>query len=113
VSQITTHILDTARGCPASGVTITLSQLENGEWLQIGGGETNDDGRVAQLCPENTVLGAGTYRMHFAISQYFEAIKAPVFYPWAEVVFNIEGEGQHYHIPLLVSPFGYSTYRGS
>jgi 5-hydroxyisourate hydrolase len=113
VSQITTHILDTARGCPASGVTITLSRLEQGVWTEIGSGKTNEDGRVTGLYAQDTVHDAGTYRMHFAVSQYFEAIEAPVFYPWAEVVFNIDGNGQHYHIPLLISPFGYSTYRGS
>ena len=113
MSQITTHILDTARGCPASGVTITLSRMEQDEWTETGSGKTNEDGRVPGLCAQGTVLDAGTYRMHFAVSQYFEAIEAPVFYPWAEVVFNIDGNGQHYHIPLLISPFGYSTYRGS
>jgi 5-hydroxyisourate hydrolase len=113
MSQITTHILDTALGCPAPGVTITLCHREAGEWRKVGSGQTNADGRVPDLCPEGAVLDAGTYRMHFAISHYFDAIDASVFYPWAEVVFNIEGDGQHYHIPLLLSPYSYSTYRGS
>lgn len=113
MSQITTHILDTALGCPATGVTITLYHLAAGDWVKVGSGQTNDDGRVPDLCPEGEILDAGTYRMHFAVSHYFDAIDAPVFYPWAEVVFNIEGDGQHYHIPLLLSPYSYSTYRGS
>ena len=113
MSQITTHILDTALGSPAAGVTITLSHRSGGEWSKVGTGRTNADGRAPDLCPRDTVLEAGTYRMHFAVSHYFDEIGAPVFYPWAEVVFNIEGDGQHYHIPLLLSPYSYSTYRGS
>ena len=113
MSQITTHILDTALGCPAAGVTITLSHSQGDQWQTVGSGETNVDGRIPDLCASGAVLEAGTYSMHFATAQYFEAIKAPVFYPWAEVVFNIGGDGQHYHIPLLISPYSYSTYRGS
>lgn len=113
MSQITTHILDTALGCPAPGVTISLFRRRQDDWEKVGSSQTNSDGRAPNLCPAEQVLEAGTYRMHFAISAYFEAIDAPVFYPWAEVVFNIAGDGQHYHIPLLLSPFGYSTYRGS
>ncbi len=113
MSQITTHILNTALGSPAVGVEITLSRLLEERWETIGSGQTNSDGRAPSLCPTDQVMAAGTYRMHFAIADYFEAIGSPVFYPWAEVVFNIEGNGQHYHIPLLLSPFGYSTYRGS
>lgn len=113
MSQITTHILDTARGCPAAGVTITLCHRKDGDWEKIGSGQTDDDGRVPCLCAEGEILSAGTYRMHFAVSHYFDAIDQPIFYPWAEVVFNIDGDGQHYHIPLLLAPYGYSTYRGS
>jgi 5-hydroxyisourate hydrolase len=113
MSQITTHILDTALGSPAPGVPVTLSHRVSGEWVDVGSGRTNKDGRVADLCPEDTTLQPGTYRMHFAVSHYFDANNTSIFYPWAEVVFNIEGDGQHYHIPLLLSPFGYSTYRGS
>ncbi|MEH6516728.1 MAG: hydroxyisourate hydrolase [Halioglobus sp.] len=113
MSQITTHILDTALGSPAAGVAITLFRHVDGDWQEVGSDQTNSDGRAPALCPPDQVLEAGTYRIHFAISSYFEAIGCPVFYPWAEVVFNIGGDGQHYHIPLLLAPFGYSTYRGS
>ena len=113
MSQITTHILDTARGCPGANVTITLARCDGDEWTQIGSGNTNDDGRVPDLCTDGEVLLAGTYRMHFAVASYFEALGQAVFYPWADVVFNIAGDGQHYHIPLLISPYSYSTYRGS
>ena len=113
MSQITTHILDIARGAPARGVAITLSQLVDGNWQQVGTGKTNDDGRIPNLCQAGEVLPAGTYQMHFDTAGYFTAMGDPVFYPWADVVFNIGGDGQHYHIPLLLSPFGHSTYRGS
>lgn len=113
MSQITTHILDTALGSPAAGVTITLYRRDGDSWAKIGSGHTNNDGRIPDLCPQGEELPAGTYRMHFATGAYFDAINCPVFYPWAEVVFHVDAGGQHYHIPLLLSPFGYSTYRGS
>lgn len=113
MSQITTHILDTARGCPAAGVAITLYHRDGNDWAQVGGGTTDADGRVAALCPAHTPLAAGTYRMHFATADYFTRNNSPVFYPWADVVFNVEPGGGHYHIPLLLSGYGYSTYRGS
>ncbi|MEM1110464.1 MAG: hydroxyisourate hydrolase [Pseudomonadota bacterium] len=113
MSQITTHILDTAQGCPAAGVGITLYRQTGESWQAIGSGVTNDDGRLPNLCPQDVVLAAGTYRMHFETAAYFEGLGQAVFYPWADVVFNIDGSGEHYHIPLLLAPFGYSTYRGS
>ncbi len=113
MSQITTHILDTARGCPAAGVAITLQRQDGDGWETVGEGLTNSDGRLPGLCPEGEVLPAGTYRMHFATGDYFEGLGLPVFYPWADVVFNLPAGGDHYHIPLLLSGFGYSTYRGS
>ena len=113
MSQITTHILDTALGKPAAGVAIELSQLQGNDWYAIGSGVTNNDGRIADLCPAGESLPAGTYRMHFATGDYFSGAGQAVFYPWADVVFSIDDGGQHYHIPLLLSPYGYSTYRGS
>jgi 5-hydroxyisourate hydrolase len=113
MSQITTHILDIATGNPARDVPITLYVQQGEKWSQVGGGNTNDDGRIPDLCPAGEVLPAGDYRMHFDTAAYFEGRGDAVFYPWADVVFRITGEGQHYHIPLLLSPFGYSTYRGS
>ena len=113
MSQITTHILDTARGCPAVGVPIRLERLEGDEWCSTGSGVTNADGRVPDLCAAGTVLAAGTYRMNFDTTDYFRNLAATVFYPWADVVFVIDGDGQHYHIPLLLADYGYSTYRGS
>lgn len=113
MSQITCHILDTARGTPATGVAVSLSRLAAGNNELIASGSTNTDGRVSDLLNTDTILAAGTYQVHFATAGYFEALGEPIFYPWADVVFNITGDGQHYHIPLLLAPFGYSTYRGS
>lgn len=113
MSSITTHILDTARGTPAAEVEISLHKLENNHWIDIGGGITNADGRVTNLCDQQPNLSAGTYKMHFATGDYFSNRGDAVFYPYAEVVFVIGMNTAHYHIPLLLSPFGYSTYRGS
>ena len=113
MSSITTHILDTSRGMPAAGVEIQLTKFDNNKWQCIGNGKTNSDGRVSNLCDKHIVLSAGTYKMHFNTKQYFSAVGDAVFYPYAEVVFVIGVETAHYHIPLLLSPFGYSTYRGS
>ena len=113
MSQITTHILDTALGKPAQGVKVVLSAWDHVAWVDIASGITNADGRVVGLLAADRVLSAGTYRMHFAIEGYLKAQNQPVFYPYTDIVFTIEGDVQHYHIPLLLSPFGYSTYRGS
>jgi len=112
MSQITTHVLDTARGHPAQGVPLTLSRLDNEDWRHLAAGTTNSDGRVGALLGDE-VLPAGTYRMHFDTAAYFAATGSDGFYPWVDVVFTLSDSGEHYHIPLLLSPFGYSTYRGS
>lgn len=113
MSQITTHVLDTAIGKPAEGIDLTLSHLVNNEWKLLGGGTTNSDGRVGDLLPDSVILDAGRYKVLFVTEQYFQQQEVNAFYPYAEIVFDIEGNGQHYHIPLLLAPFGYSTYRGS
>jgi 5-hydroxyisourate hydrolase len=114
MSQITSHVLDTSRGKPAAGITISLFERNNeGEWLLLAQGKTNADGRVPALLEKNRVLPAGSYRVHFAISDYFSALNEQAFYPYVDIVFNISGDGDHYHIPLLLTAFGYSTYRGS
>ncbi len=113
MSQITTHVLDTATGLPASNLAITLFAENNGEFTKLNGGVTNEDGRLPGLLADDVVLAAGTYKVLFETKAYHQANNQDVFYPYAEVVFSIPGDGQHYHIPLLLSPFGYSTYRGS
>ena len=113
MSAITTHVLDTARGRPAAGVPVTLEVEAAGGWILLGKGTTNADGRLSDLMPDETSIEAGVYRLIFDTSTYFAGNNVPAFYPQVTVVFKIENTNQHHHVPLLLSPFGYSTYRGS
>jgi 5-hydroxyisourate hydrolase len=113
MSQITTHVLDTTRGKPASGVPISLYQQHADGWKELSCGVTNQDGRIAGLLADPVKLAAGTYRMHFDTNAYFTAIDETGFYPYVDIVFDLDAGGDHYHIPLLLSAYGYSTYRGS
>ena len=114
MSAITTHVLDTARGKPASGVPIVLEiATADGSWDQLGRGQTDDDGRLRTLLAEGPRPAAGIYRLTFDTDSYFGALGIEGFYPSAQIVFRLSAPEQHYHVPLLLSPFGYSTYRGS
>jgi len=113
MSQITTHVLDTARGVPAQGIALELLQQQNSTWLSIAKGVTNQDGRVAGLLAQDRKLESGIYRMHFDTKDYLQRHFDKGFYPYVDVVFELGADGSHYHIPLLLSPYGYSTYRGS
>jgi 5-hydroxyisourate hydrolase/2-oxo-4-hydroxy-4-carboxy-5-ureidoimidazoline decarboxylase len=108
VSQITTHVLDTAAGRPAEGIAIRLSNHAH----VIAQGLTNVDGRITDLLPPGRIVAPGHYRMTFDTGGYYAKKQLKTFYPVAEIQFEIF-DGSHYHIPLLLSPFGYSTYRGS
>ncbi len=112
MSPITTHILDIAEGQPARGVRVTLERSGADGWSSAGEGTTNDDGRVTDLLEEGA-MSAGIYRLTFETKAYFEAKQAKTFYPEVVVTFCVEASAEHYHVPLLLSPFGYSTYRGS
>jgi 5-hydroxyisourate hydrolase len=111
-SPITTHVLDTAIGRPAAGVPVTLCRADDPSWQQIGAGITNADGRVTDLLQPGS-LRAGVYKIRFDTGVYFQRSGTAAFYPWAEIVFTVDDPGGHYHVPLLLNPFGYSTYRGS
>ena len=111
MSPITTHILDVAAGRPAAGVAIELEKSQDGDWVVIGRGFTDDDGRCGTLM--NTALATGTYRIGFDTGGYFERRSERTFYPEVKIVFEVAAADEHYHVPLLLSPFGYSTYRGS
>lgn len=113
MSQITTHVLDTTRGRPAANLPITLFVQTADGWIELAGGVTNVDGRIAGLLDDAVRLASGTYRMHFATKAYFDANQETGFYPYVDIVFELDGNGDHYHIPLLLTAFGYSTYRGS
>ena len=116
-SPITSHVLDTALGRPARNLSVRLDALDGaGAWNTLAERVTGDDGRVTDLLPAGP-LAPGTYRLTFATGPYFTGSGRAGFYPRVEVVFDVTGAaaaaGEHFHIPLLVSPFGYSTYRGS
>ncbi|MGZ5135592.1 MAG: hydroxyisourate hydrolase [Flavitalea sp.] len=112
MSQITTHILDTSIGKPAAGITITLYVGENDEWTEIARGKTNEDGRITNLLLKDHVLQRGIYKLRFETKDYFDKKQVRTFYPYVEIIFDIQAT-EHYHVPLLLNPFGYSTYRGS
>jgi len=113
MSGITTHVLDTSRGRPASGVPILLETRKKRGWREIGQAVTDIDGRARQLLPEGYALTTGLYRLTFGVETYFKALGVEAFYPEASIVFHVRDANQHYHVPLLLSPYGYSTYRGS
>lgn len=110
--QITTHVLDTSTGKPANGITIRLQSQKEKNWQTIAQGITDVDGRITDLLPMGRQLPAGDYKMIFETHAYFQEKNTNGFYPFVEVHFTIP-DNAHYHIPLLLSPFGYSTYRGS
>ncbi len=112
MSGISTHVLDTAKGLPAQGVRAALDRKSaEGPWFEIGSGATDENGRIPELLLAGTVLEAGTYRLTFFTAEYFE--EQDCFYPRVSVVFQVRDPSAHYHIPLLLSPYGYTTYRGS
>ena len=110
---ISTHVLDASLGVPARGMSLTLRRLDDdGGWTELRSGTTNDDGR----CPELTAdleAPAGTYQLRFDTGGYFAQLGTETFYPVAELTFAVTDPGAHYHVPLLLSPFAFSTYRGS
>lgn len=113
MSQVTTHILDTTTGRPAANVPICFYRQDGEGWQKIACSVTNSDGRIADLLDDAVVLDAGVYRMNFDTKSYFDAQQGKTFYPYVDIVFSLEGGGEHYHIPLLLSAYGYSSYRGS
>ena len=113
MAGITTHVLDTSLGRPAAGVGVTLARREGSVWVELGRGTTNDDGRCQDLLPPGSSLQQSVYRLSFDSAAYFGARGAPTFYPEVSVVFEVRESTQHHHVPLLLSPFGFTVYRGS
>ena len=114
MSGITTHVLDTAAGRPARGVPVRLEvRADSRGWVTLAERTTDTDGRVRDLLAEGGKLDAGTYRLTFGTGEYFKARGQATFFPEATIVFEVREPSQHHHVPLLLSPYGYSTYRGS
>lgn len=112
-SPITTHILDISCGQPAGGVKVRLFLNSGDSFVEIGSGTTDSDGRVSTLLPPDHKLSQAVYKLEFQVSEYFQQQGKESFYPSVAVTFQVKNSEQHYHVPLLLSPFGYSTYRGS
>ena len=110
---ISTHILDTTKGRPAADVAVTLERENGGTWTVLGNGKTDSDGRLRTLVPDGQNPEPGTYRISFNTEGYFTRIGTEGFYPSVSIVFRVRVATEHYHVPLLLNPFGFSTYRGS
>jgi len=117
MGKLTTHVLDTAHGCPGAGIRLRLYADDKGEPLLISEAETNEDGRCDEPLLSGTRLRPGRYMIAFEVGDYFRrrgvALPEPAFLETVRIAFGIADAGAHYHVPLLVSPFAYSTYRGS
>ena len=111
-SPVTTHVLDTGAGRPAAGVPVMLEIESEDGWKRIGSGTTDPDGRISNLLTRKA-FGPGVYRITFNVDAYFLAQGLRTFYREVPVIFVVSDVDEHYHVPLLLSPFGYSTYRGS
>jgi 5-hydroxyisourate hydrolase len=112
MSPITTHVLDISMGKPAAGLPVILEMEKAGNWKEVGRGATDSDGRLQNL-PAPSSLVVGIYRLTFQTRAYFAAQGVKGFYPHVIIVFEVRNADEHYHVPLLLSPYGYSTYRGS
>ena len=114
MKRISTHVLNTTEGKPARDVPVRLARRESaGEWMLLHSTRTNEDGRCSQLLPENEVLRAGLYRLSFDTASYHQAQNVDGLYPIVEITFQVREGETNFHIPLLLSPNGYTTYRGS
>ncbi|EPL10017.1 transthyretin family protein [Pseudomonas sp. CF161] len=106
-------MLNLENGLPSPGVKVTLEQQVGHDWKPLAEGTTNEQGRIAELFPAGQALTAGEYRVVFKTGEYFKQARRETFFPEIPVIFEVKQTDQHYHIPLLLSPYGFSTYRGS
>ena len=112
-TPISTHVLNTGSGKPAAGVAVVLQYQAGKNWEELGRSLTDLQGRAADLYQAKKPLQAGTYRLVYETGVYFKGQGTKTFFPQVEIIFEVEKTDEHYHVPLLLSPFGYSTYRGS
>lgn len=112
-NPLSVHVLNLQDGLPSAGVNVTLEKQNGQDWSKLNTGVTNEQGRVTALYPENKVLEKGTYRVTFKTGDWFKEHQSATFFPEVPVIFEADGSVPHYHIPLLLSPYGFSTYRGN
>ena len=113
VLSISTHVLDTSIGRPAAGIRVQLERRDGDDWRVVASTEANADGRVPSLLPEGAAIEPGEFRLTFDTRRYFAASSTETLYPAISIVFEVAAGQTHYHVPLLLSPFGYTAYRGS
>ena len=113
MSGISTHVLDLTLGRPAAGVVVRLERESDGVWQRLSQQQTDADGRIARVLPADTALEIGRYRLGFDTGSYFRALGSSCLHPYIEIAFEVGDPAQNYHVPLLVTPHSYSTYRGS
>jgi len=113
MSHISTHILDTSIGRPAAGVLVRLEHRQGAEWQMVGSAETDTEGRCKEILPADYPLVAGTYRLAFETATYFASSHVTGLYPVVEITFEVRADEDRFNIPLLLSPHGYTTYRGN
>ncbi|TCB50170.1 hydroxyisourate hydrolase [Acinetobacter sp. ANC 4779] len=112
-NPLSVHVLNLENGLPSSNVQVTLEEQRNGKWVQISEGKTNQQGRITELFPENKPFKTAIYKVTFKTGDWFKQNNQKSFFPEVPVIFQADGSVKHYHIPLLLSPYGYSTYRGN
>jgi 5-hydroxyisourate hydrolase len=112
-NPLSVHVLNLENGLPSPGIAVTLEQQVSGQWQALSSGTTNQQGRIAELFPAGRALQAGEYRVVFKTGEYYNKVGHETFFPEIPVIFQVKQVDQHYHIPLLLSPYGFSTYRGS
>lgn len=112
-NPLSVHVLNLETGVPSPGITVTLEQHQGQRWESLGQGTTNEQGRIAELFPAQRAFAPGEYRVVFKTGEYYKAAGHETFFPEIPVIFEVKNTEQHYHIPLLLSPYGFSTYRGS
>jgi len=113
MKRVSTHVLDIAQGQPAKDVLVRLERRAAADWVVVGSSRTDRDGRCSQLLPEGEELGPGLYRLAFDTASYHLEQKSEGLYPIVEITFQVREDESQFHIPLLLSPYGYTTYRGS
>ncbi|TCB65926.1 hydroxyisourate hydrolase [Acinetobacter sp. ANC 4178] len=112
-NPLSVHVLNLDNGLPSANVKVVLETQQNNQWVEINSGTTNEQGRITELYPKVTALQKGIYKVTFKTGDWFRQKNQRSFFPEVPVVFVIDGSLEHYHIPLLISPYGYSTYRGN